>query len=98
MGIGLYGPPGTGKTSFIKALTDYTNRNVVFLSFKIIKTKEQLNRFFFENTYNSNNEKESIGFDKKIIVIEDIDCIGDIVLKRDKKFSKNDMQKNELSI
>lgn len=87
-GIGLYGEPGTGKTSFIKALGNYTGYHLVFLSLKLIKTKQQLYHFFFEDTYNNNNEKKSITFDKKITIIEDIDCIGDIVLKRSEKFNK----------
>ena len=82
LGFGLHGPPGTGKTSFFKCLANLTGRHVVVLSLKLIKTKSQLDEFFFENRYNYKNRENSIGFDKKIIVIEDIDCLGDIVLKR----------------
>ena len=69
----------------------------MFLSLKLIKTKQQLQNFFFEDTYNNNNEKNSITFDKKITVIEDIDCIGDIVLKRSEKFNKKRDSNNFLT-
>jgi chaperone BCS1 len=89
LGIGMYGPPGTGKTSLIKAIGNYTNRHIVVISLKIIKTKKQLDSIFFEERYNIDNKKGSIGFDKKIIVFEDIDCIGDIVMDREKKKQKS---------
>ena len=95
LGIGLYGPPGTGKTSFIKALANYTNRHIIVMSLKIIKTKRQLEQFFFENKYNDKNENSSVSFEKKIIVFEDIDCIGDIVLDRKNKETEKHNTRNK---
>jgi hypothetical protein len=84
LGIGMHGQPGTGKTSLIKAVGNYTNRHIIVISLKVIKTKGQLDSIFFEERYNIDN-KNGIDFDKKIIVFEDIDCIGDIVMDREKK-------------
>jgi DNA polymerase III delta prime subunit len=96
IGIGLHGPPGTGKTSLIKCIANMLNRHVINLSLKIIKTKRQLDDFFFEDRYNTYNKKGSISFNEKIIVIEDIDCIGDVVLNRGKK-RRNDKRNKDLN-
>lgn len=99
LGIGLHGPPGTGKTSFFKCLANMTNRHIVVISLKLIQTKRQLEDFFFEDSYNENNKKMRIGFDEKIIIFEDIDCMGDIVLNRaSKKSKKTKREKNEGSV
>jgi hypothetical protein len=98
LGIGLHGPPGTGKTSFIKALANYTNRHIVVISLKLIKTKQQLEQCFFENRYNANNQQNSISWDKKILVFEDIDCAGDIILDRNSKYNLTKTSSKELDI
>ena len=95
LGIGMHGPPGTGKTSFIKALANYTGRHIIIISLKLLKTKHDLDEIFFEDRYNGSNERGTVGFEKKIIVFEDIDCVGDIVLSREhKKEKQKDAEKD----
>lgn len=98
-GIGLHGPPGTGKTSIIKCIANKLNRNIIVIPLSKIKTQREFSEYFFEKYYTRNNSKK-IDFKDKIIVFEDIDCMSEIVKKRDihkNKKSKMDNDKNDKS-
>ena len=84
LGLLLYGPPGTGKTSLIKALAQYTNRNIVSIPLTRIKTNQQLMDVFMDQRFGIDGEDIDIklGFKNTIFVMEDIDAMGKIVHKR----------------
>lgn len=94
-GIGLHGPPGTGKTSIIKCIANKLNRHIIVIPLSKIKTQREFSEYFFENYYSRNNSKK-IDFKDKIIVFEDIDCMSEIVKKRNiNKKSYVNNNKNE---
>lgn len=101
LGIGLHGPPGTGKTSIIKSIANHLKRHLIVIPLSKIKTQTQFNKCFFDNEYSHKNAKEQIGFDKKIIVFEDLDCMTELVMERKKvketkKEESNSISKEEL--
>lgn len=77
-GILLHGEPGCGKTSCIKALANLTKRHVVEINLKQIKTCGQFVDIFTSEFIND----LYIPTDKKIIILEDIDSMSDIILDR----------------
>ena len=83
LGIMLYGKPGCGKTSFIKSLINYTGRHVMYINLNNIKTCTELESIFFNRTDNIViRDKTPKDF---VIVLEDIDCLSDIILDRSNK-------------
>jgi hypothetical protein len=78
LGLLFYGDPGCGKTSTIKAIANYTKRHIIEIPLSKIKTCNELKKIFFAQTINDHY----VPSDKKIIVLEDIDCMSNIVHKR----------------
>lgn len=79
IGILMHGEPGCGKTSCIKAIANLTNRHIVEVNLKKIHTCSDFEKIFNENTM----DDDYVPHDKKIIILEDIDCMLDIVKSRE---------------
>ena len=78
LGFLLHGKPGCGKTSFIKALLNYTKRHCINVKlsddFNLDSLKEIIQKEKIEDYIIPNNNR--------ILVFEDIDCMGQMVKKR----------------
>ena len=89
LGILCYGEPGCGKSSFIKALANDLGRHIKEIPLKRFKKCSELRQVFHCIEY----DKINIEPDKCIIVLEDIDCMTDIVKSRKLiQKEKNDMK------
>ncbi len=87
LGILLHGIPGAGKTSTIKAIANDTGRHIFNLSLRPYTTCKQLTNLFYNESVTVVGSDGSehiyrIPLNKRIYVIEDIDCLTDVVLDR----------------
>lgn len=90
LGIMLHGVPGAGKTSTIKAVAKDTNRHIFNLSLRAYTTQRQLLNLFLNEVVSvigADGQKQTlrIPLNKRVYVIEDIDCLTDVVLDRELK-------------
>lgn len=87
LGILMHGPPGCGKTSIIKALCKETQRHVFNIRLNESTTVSQLTQFFYEDrvhvVIDGVSQTFTVPMDKRILVLEDVDCLTDLVMKRE---------------
>jgi hypothetical protein len=87
LGILLHGIPGAGKTSTIKAIARDTTRHIFNLSLRSFTTQKQLTSLFYNETVtvtgpDGQPQTYRIPLNRRLYVIEDIDCLSDVVLDR----------------
>lgn len=87
LGIMLHGIPGAGKTSTIKAIAKDTHRHIFNLSLRAYTTQKQLLNLFYNESvvvykYDGSKTTYNIPINRRIYVIEDIDCMTDVTLDR----------------
>lgn len=89
LGIMMSGLPGTGKTSLIKCLTTELKRHPINIHLTNSMTKQQLMNLFFSDTIhvtqNGKTDVYQIPIDKRLYILEDIDCQCDLILDRNNK-------------
>lgn len=90
LGFLFHGEPGCGKTSTIKALANFTKRHILQINLKNIKTCGEFANIF-NNFYVDGN---FIPTENRIIVLEDIDCMIDIIKKRNEINQVNQENQN----
>jgi hypothetical protein len=104
LGLLMGGIPGSGKTSTIKCLANELKRHIINIHLDNKITKTQLENLFFNEivnvTQNGKTEQYHIPIDKRIYVLEDVDCQCEFILDREKEIdlvSKLKMKIDELT-
>lgn len=101
LGIMVSGTPGTGKTSVIKCIANELRRHIINVHLSDNMSKTQLENLFYNEqlhiTQNGKTETYIIPINKRIYVLEDIDCQCNVILDRgDTSVEKKLLKTNEL--
>ena len=91
----LHGIPGAGKTSTIKAIAKDTNRHIFNLSLRPYTTQRQLTNLFLNESVtimgaDGNKQTLKIPPNRRVYVIEDIDCLTNVVWDRELQSDKKE--------
>lgn len=92
LGLMFHGYPGCGKTSTIKAISNYTNRHVIEINLSKIKTCGEFTSLFRSEFLNG----KYVPVSKRITVIEDIDCMIDLITDRSDDSKDSDKKSIDL--
>lgn len=86
LGILVSGSPGSGKTSLIKCIANELKRHIINIHLSESMTKTQVENLFYSEqiqvTQNGKTETYTIPINKRIYVLEDVDCQCEIILDR----------------
>lgn len=86
LGILVSGNPGSGKTSIIKCIANELKRHIINIHLSDTMTKTQVENLFYNEqihvTQNGKTDTYTIPINKRIYVLEDVDCQCDIILDR----------------
>ncbi|NBP05489.1 MAG: ATP-binding protein [Bacteroidetes bacterium] len=97
LGIVMYGHPGCGKTSTIKAIANETKRHIFNISLGAIKTKEAIKDLFYNDNVNilqdGKMEMLNIPIKQRVYVIEDIDAMDSVVVKRSAEDTEKEQER-----
>lgn len=93
LGILLSGEPGCGKTSFIKSLMNYTKRHCIEVKLNDEFDFSDLKDIIYDEKI---DDDIIVPQNKRIIVFEDIDAMGNVVKDRNLKEKENDEASSKL--
>lgn len=106
LGIMVSGQPGSGKTSVIKCIANELKRHIINVHLSDNMTKLQLENLFYNEqlhvTQDGKTETYTIPINKRVYVLEDVDCQCDVILDRNdenpkvKLMNENETLKKEI--